>query len=86
MGTHLSKTVAEGRAFMQIVDGRPVDSLSGERIDIASPSDGKVFASIPASGASDVDRAVKAAHRAFHEGPWAKMPAAVPRCLIPSLL
>ncbi len=75
MGTHLSKTVAEGRAFMQIVDGRPVDSLSGERIDIASPSDGKVFASIPASGASDVDRAVKAAHRAFHEGPWAKMPA-----------
>jgi len=75
MGTHLSKTVAEGRAFMQIVDGKPVDSLSGERIDVVSPSDGLVFASIPASGTSDVDRVVKAARRAFDEGPWSRMPA-----------
>src|SRR5690606_2667849 len=42
MGAHLSRTVAEGLAFMQIVDGKPVDSLSGQRIDVASPSDGKV--------------------------------------------
>lgn len=75
MGTHLSRTVAEGRAFMQLIDGNPADSLSGERIDVASPSDGKVFASIPSSGAVDVDRAVKAARRAFDEGPWARMPA-----------
>jgi aldehyde dehydrogenase (NAD+) len=75
MGTHLSTTVAQGRAFMQIVDGKPVDSLSGERIDVVSPSDGMVFASIPASGTSDVDRAVKAARRAFDEGPWSRMPA-----------
>jgi aldehyde dehydrogenase (NAD+) len=39
------------------------------------PSDGKVFASIPASGAADVDRAVKSARRAFEDGPWAKTPA-----------
>lgn len=75
MGAHLSRTVAEGLAFMQIVDGSRVDALSGERIDVLSPSDGKVFASIPASGAADVDRAVKAARRAFDEGPWTKMPA-----------
>jgi len=75
MGTHLSRTVAEGRAFMQIVDGKPVDALSGERIDVVSPSDGQVFASIPASGKADVDRAVKSAHKAFEEGPWARMPA-----------
>ena len=75
MGTHLSRTVAEGRAFMQIVDGKPVDALSGERIDVVSPSDGAVFASIPASGKADVDRAVKSAHKAFEEGPWARMPA-----------
>jgi aldehyde dehydrogenase (NAD+) len=75
MGAHLSRTVAEGLAFMQIVDGKPVDSLSGQRIDVASPSDGKVFASIPASGQADVDRAVKAARRAFEEGPWGRMPA-----------
>jgi aldehyde dehydrogenase (NAD+) len=75
MGAHLSRTVAEGLAFMQVVDGKPVDSLSGKRIDVASPSDGKVFASIPASGEADVDRAVKAARRAFEEGPWGRMPA-----------
>jgi aldehyde dehydrogenase (NAD+) len=75
MGTHLSGTVAEGLAFMQVIDGKKADSLSGERIDVRCPSDGKVFASIPASGAADVDRAVKAARRAFDEGPWGRMPA-----------
>jgi aldehyde dehydrogenase (NAD+) len=75
MGTHLSATVAEGRAFMQFIDGKPVDALSGERIDVVCPSDGKAFASIPASRAADVDRAVKAARRAFDDGPWARMTA-----------
>jgi aldehyde dehydrogenase (NAD+) len=75
MGTHLSATVAEGRAFMQFIDGKPVDALSGERIDVVCPSDGKAFASIPASRVADVDRAVKAARRAFDDGPWARMPA-----------
>jgi aldehyde dehydrogenase (NAD+) len=75
MGSHLSTTVAQGRALMNLIDGKPSDALSGERIDVACPSDGKVFASIPASGAADVDRAVKAARRAFDSGPWSRMPA-----------
>jgi aldehyde dehydrogenase (NAD+) len=75
MGTHPATTVAEGVAFMQVIDGRRVDALSGRRIDVVCPSDGKVFASIPAAGEADVDRAVRAAHRAFHEGPWSRMPA-----------
>jgi aldehyde dehydrogenase (NAD+) len=75
MGTPLSLTVAEGTAFMNLIDGKPADSLSGARIDVASPSDGKVFSSIPASNAADVDRAVKSAHRAFEQGPWSRMPA-----------
>lgn len=75
MGSHLSRTVAEGRAFMQLVDGRSVDSLSGERIDVISPSDGQVFATIPSSGEVDVDRAVRSARHAFDQGPWSRMPA-----------
>ncbi|EKF20573.1 aldehyde dehydrogenase family protein [Nitratireductor pacificus] len=75
MGTHFSRSVAEGRAFMQLIDGRSVDSLSGERIDVLSPSDGRVFATIPAANAADVDLAVKAARRAFDEEPWSRMPA-----------
>lgn len=75
MGSHLSTTVAEGLAVMNLVDGKAVDALSGVRIDVVCPSDGKVFASIPASGAADVDRAVEAARRAFDTGPWGRMPA-----------
>ncbi|MGB3899362.1 MAG: aldehyde dehydrogenase family protein [Mesorhizobium sp.] len=75
MGSHLSASVAQDRAFMQLVDGKPADSLSSERLDVVCPSDGKVFASIPRAGAADVDRAVQAARRAFDGGPWARMPA-----------
>ncbi|MFZ1682286.1 MAG: aldehyde dehydrogenase family protein [Rhizobiaceae bacterium] len=74
MTAHPSTTVAEGRAFMNLIDGKAVDSASGERLDVFCPSDGKAFASISASGAEDVDRAVKAAARAF-EGPWRRVPA-----------
>lgn len=75
MGLHPSRTIAEGRAFMQLIDGKTRDALSGERIDVVSPSDGKMFASIPAAGRADVDLAVAAARRAFDEGPWGRMPA-----------
>lgn len=75
MSAHLSVTVAQDRAFMQVIDGQSVDSASGERIEVVCPSDGKVFASIPASGAADVDKAVQAARRAFDDGPWSRMPA-----------
>ena len=75
MGTPLTLTIAEGMAFMNLIDGKPADALSGARIDVACPSDGKVFASIPASGEADVDLAVKSAWKAFHEGPWSRMPA-----------
>ncbi|WP_163270190.1 aldehyde dehydrogenase family protein [Chelativorans alearense] len=75
MGSHTTKTAAEGHAFMQVIDGGSADALSGRRIDVVCPSDGKTFASIPASGEADVDKAVKAARRAFDEGPWGRMPA-----------
>jgi aldehyde dehydrogenase (NAD+) len=75
MGAHLSTTIAQGRAFMQVIGGKPADSLSGERIDVLCPSDGKAFASIPASGGADIDRAVQSARRAFDQGPWGRMPA-----------
>ncbi len=75
MGTHYSRTVAEGLAFTNIVDGRNCDAISGARIDVACPSDGKVFASIPASGKEDVDAAVRSAREAFDSGPWSRMPA-----------
>ncbi len=75
MDGHLSSSVAEGRSFRQIIGGKAVDAVSGLRIDVAAPSDGQVFASIPASGQADVDLAVASARSAFEDGPWSKMPA-----------
>ena len=75
MGPHLSQTVAEGRAFMQVIGGNQVDALSGKRMDVICPSDGQVFASIPASTGEDVNAAVEAAGKAFREGSWSMLPA-----------
>ncbi len=75
MDSHLSTGVAQDRAFTQVIGGRPADAVSGERIDVVCPSDGIAFASIPAGGAADVDKAVRAARHAFEEGQWARMPA-----------
>lgn len=75
MGRHELATSAESRTWRQIIDGASVDAASGAAIDVVCPSDGGVFASIPASEGRDVDAAVGAARTAFDEGPWARMPA-----------
>ena len=75
MGSQGKQAAAETIAAMNVIDGKPSDALSGKRIDVVSPSNGKVFATIPASSEADVDRAVRAARRAFDEGPWSRMPA-----------
>jgi betaine-aldehyde dehydrogenase len=58
-------------AFRNVVDGRLVDSDSGETYDVIDPTSGEVYATAPLSGAEDVDRAFRAADRAF-EG-WGRM-------------
>ncbi|MCU0832502.1 MAG: aldehyde dehydrogenase family protein [Rhizobiaceae bacterium] len=58
-----------------ITGGRFAAARSGQTLDVACPSDGGVFSSIPRSDADDVDEAVRAAHQAFHEGPWATFSA-----------
>jgi betaine-aldehyde dehydrogenase len=55
------------RAFQNVVDGRVVDSASGETYEVIDPTSGEVYASAPLSGAEDVDRAFRAADRAFEE-------------------
>ena len=41
------------------------------RLPVISPATGQQIATIPAGNAGDIDRAVKAAQKAFYEGPWA---------------
>jgi gamma-glutamyl-gamma-aminobutyraldehyde dehydrogenase len=44
-------------------------------VQVLSPRDGKVIASVDEAGPEDVDRAVRAARAAFDTGPWPRMSA-----------
>ncbi|HEY0885263.1 MAG TPA: aldehyde dehydrogenase family protein, partial [Ramlibacter sp.] len=50
-----------------------VEAASGETLAVVDPASGEKFASVPAGGAEDIDRAVAAARRAFESGDWPKM-------------
>ena len=53
-----------------VIDGASVDAASGATYDVVNPATGKAYATAPASGTEDVDRAMRAAARAFDDG-WA---------------
>ena len=53
------------RKFQNVVDGKLVDSVSGETYDVIDPTNGEVYATAPLSGVEDLDRAYAAADRAF---------------------
>ncbi len=53
------------KQFHNIIGGEKVASASGETYDVINPATGEVYAQAPASGAEDVDRAMRAADQAF---------------------
>ena len=57
------------------IDGQYVPSTSGRTIDCVNPANNEVFASAYYGGVEDVEKAVKAARKAFDEGPWGRMAA-----------
>ncbi len=57
--------------YQMLIDGDWVDAEDGGTFESANPATGEAWAVIPEATANDVDRAVRAAHRAFSEGPWA---------------
>ena len=56
-----------------LIDGKWVDSVGGGRIATVDPSSGAVVAELVDATAEDVDRAVKAARRAFDDGRWSNL-------------
>ncbi|MEO1749905.1 MAG: aldehyde dehydrogenase family protein, partial [Pseudomonadota bacterium] len=71
----LSRTVAQDCAALNIINGKKCSSISEETLRVVCPSDGDVFAQIPASDTADIDVAVSAARHALEEGPWARTTA-----------
>jgi betaine-aldehyde dehydrogenase len=57
------------QTYQNLVDGQWAGAASGKLLDIMNPATDEVMARVPEAGAPDVDRAVKAARRAF-EGGW----------------
>jgi (Z)-2-((N-methylformamido)methylene)-5-hydroxybutyrolactone dehydrogenase len=60
-------------SYQMFIDGRWVDSATGETFETEDPFTGRPWATIPRGTAEDADRAVRAAHRAFTSGEWPKL-------------
>src|ERR1700693_5257316 len=55
------------------INGQWVDAASGQTFATPNPATGETLANIAEGDAEDIDRAVRAARRAFEDGPWSKM-------------
>jgi phenylacetaldehyde dehydrogenase len=55
------------------INGRWCDAASGRTFETPNPATGETLARIAEGGAEDIDRAVRAARKAFEEGPWSRM-------------
>ena len=55
---------------LMLIDGAWTEGRSGESWSHSHPATGEDVASFPIAGRHDVDQAVRAARRAFDEGPW----------------
>lgn len=56
--------------FRMFIDGRWVESASGEWIDVRNPATGSIVGRVPAGTAADADLAVAAARASFRDGRW----------------
>ncbi len=63
------------KTYKMLIDGEWVPSSDGGSFPTMNPATGEAWAEIPEASAEDVDRAVRAAHRACYEGPWSRMSA-----------
>jgi phenylacetaldehyde dehydrogenase len=67
----ISEFIAQKRRLL--IDGKWVDAASGKTFDVYNPATGDVIAKVAEGDKEDVDRAVRAARKAFEKGPWSKM-------------
>jgi aldehyde dehydrogenase (NAD+) len=77
--THSRKKAGDGVArklqTRMLIDGEWVDSTGGKTFATINPATEEVIAEVAEGDAADIDRAVKAARKAFDSGPWRKADA-----------
>ena len=64
--------MSEIKNFKMYIDGDWIESSSGKKIETLNPETNKVWATVPEANEADVDKAVKAAQKAF-DGSWSKL-------------
>ena len=64
------------------IDGKWVEAASGKTFETIDPATEKVICRVAEADAEDVDRAAKAATRAFYHGEWSRMIPAVREALL----
>jgi acyl-CoA reductase-like NAD-dependent aldehyde dehydrogenase len=70
-GPHLTKAVTGEDISMEDLGGAKVHS--GQVLSVLNPATGRTIATVPAGGAEDVGRGVRAARDAFENGPWPRL-------------
>jgi acyl-CoA reductase-like NAD-dependent aldehyde dehydrogenase len=61
--------------YRMYINGQHVDPASGVWFESYNPYTGEPWAEIARGNAEDVGRAVRAAHKAFTQGPWPQLTA-----------
>ncbi|MGA8667734.1 MAG: aldehyde dehydrogenase family protein, partial [Candidatus Dormiibacterota bacterium] len=56
-----------------LINGKFEQAESGKTFDTLNPATDTALASVAEGDAHDIDRAVRAARRAFENGPWSRM-------------
>ncbi len=55
------------------INGQWVEAASGQTFETPNPATGETLARVAEGDAEDIDRAVRAARKAFDDGPWGRM-------------
>src|SRR5436305_9684095 len=58
-----------------LIGGKWQDSASGKTFETVNPATGEVICQVAEGDKADIDLAVKAARKAFEEGPWPRLSA-----------
>ncbi|WP_026678995.1 aldehyde dehydrogenase family protein [Fictibacillus gelatini] len=69
------KAFLEGKLEL-FIDGQFVPSVCGKTFETLNPATEEVLAAVSEAQAEDIDLAVKAARKAFEDGPWPKLSTA----------
>jgi len=64
-----------GRPRKMFIDNKWVEAASGKTFPVYNPATGEVMAKVAEGDREDINRAVKAARKAFESGPWPEMTA-----------